>query len=66
MGDNGKLYAKVNTKMVAEALKDQHDIEVDKRKIVLPDKVDQSGTYSISIKLHKDVIATFELVVTEE
>jgi ribosomal protein L9 len=66
MGDSGKLYAKVNTKMVAEALKDQHDIEVDKRKIVLPDKIDQSGTYSIAIKLHKDVTATFELVVTEE
>jgi ribosomal protein L9 len=66
MGDKGKLYAKVNTKMVADALSTQHDIDVDKRKIVLPDKIDQIGTYSISIKLHKDVTATFELVVIEE
>lgn len=66
MGDNGKLYAKVNTKMVADALLSQHDIQVDKRKIELPAKIDQMGTYSISIKLHKDVTATFELVVIEE
>jgi ribosomal protein L9 len=66
MGESGKLYAKINTKMVAEALYEQHDIEVDKRKIVLPDKIDAMGTYSIAIKLHKDVTATFELVVTEE
>ncbi len=66
MGESGKLYAKINTKMVAEALYEQHDIEVDKRKIVLPDKIDAMGMYSIAIKLHKDVTATFELVVTEE
>lgn len=66
IGENGKLYAKVNTKMVADALMNQHDIQVDKRKIELPDKIDQVGTYSIDIKLHKDVTATFDLVVTEE
>jgi len=66
MGDNGKLYAKINTKMVADALMAQHDIQVDKRKIELPAKIDQMGTYSITIKLHKDVTATFELVVIEE
>lgn len=65
-GDSGKLYAKINTKMVADAFKDQHDIELDKRKIQLPSKIDAIGTYKIPVKLHKDVEATFELMVTKE
>jgi ribosomal protein L9 len=65
-GENGKLYAKINTKMVADAFKDQHDIELDKRKIQLPAKIDAIGTYKIPVKIHKDVEASFELMVTEE
>ena len=32
-GENGKLYGAVTNDMIAEALKEQHGIEVDKRKI---------------------------------
>lgn len=66
MGDSGKLFAKVNTKMIADAFSEQHDIALDKRKIQLPDKIDKMGTYAVDIKLHKDVTATFEVMVIEE
>lgn len=65
-GENGKLYAKINTKMVADAFKEQHDIELDKRKIQLPAKIDLIGTYKVAIKIHKNIEATFELMVVEE
>lgn len=65
-GDNGKLYAKINTKMVADTFKDQHDIELDKRKLQLPSKIESIGTYTIKVKIHKDVEASFELMVVEE
>lgn len=66
VGESGKLFAKVNTKMIADAFKDQHDIVIDKRKIQLAEKIESLGTYKVEIKLHKDVTATFEVMVTEE
>ena len=66
VGDSGKLFAKVNTKMIADAFQDQHDLSLDKRKIQLSQKIDALGTYKVDIKLHKDVSATFEVMVTEE
>ena len=66
VGETGKLFAKVNTKMIADAFKDQHDITLDKRKIQLAEKIESIGTYKVEIKLHKDVTATFEVMVIEE
>ncbi len=66
IADNGKFYGKINTKQIAEALKQQHSIEIDKRKIQLDDPVTALGTYKIDVKLHKDVTATFELLVLEQ
>lgn len=66
VGENGKLFAKVNTKMISDAFKNQHDMVLDKRKIQLNEKIESLGTYKVDIKLHKDVTATFEVMVIEE
>ncbi len=66
MGKNGKLFGKITSKQMADALKEQHDITVDKRKINTDQKIDALGTYTIEVKLHKNVSAQFELLVLEE
>ncbi len=65
IGEKGKFYGKVSTKQIADALKQQHNIEIDKRKIQLDQTIDALGTYKVHVKLHKDVIATFELLIVE-
>lgn len=65
MGEKGKLYGKLTTKHLAEALQDQLSLDIDKRKIQLPDKIEALGSYTVEVKLHKDVLATFELQVVE-
>ncbi len=65
IGETGKLYGKVSTKHIAEAMKEQHDLDIDKRKIVIPETIDTLGAYRIEVKLHKDVTASFELQVVE-
>ena len=65
IGDTGKFYGKVGTKQIADALKQQHNIDIDKRKIQLDQTIDALGTYKVNVKLHKDVIATFELLIVE-
>ena len=66
-GENGRIYGSVSTKDIAEALKKQQNIDVDKRKIVLPeDKILSLGTYPVTAKLYKDITAKFEIQVVDE
>ena len=65
LGKNGKMFGKITTKQIADAFKEQHNIEIDKRKIQLDEAISALGTYSVEVKLHKDIIAQFELLVLE-
>jgi ribosomal protein L9 len=66
IGENGKLFGKVNSKQIANAYKQQHNIVVDKRKINLKDNISSLGNYKVEVKLHKNVIAYIEVHVVEE
>ncbi len=50
-GENGKLYGSVTNEMIAEALKQQHGIDVDKRKIEPEEPIRQAGQSFVVIKL---------------
>ena len=65
IGETGKFYGKISAKHIADALLEQHEIEIDKRKIVMPDNLDTLGTHEVKVKLHRDVTASFELLVLE-
>ncbi|MCD8378854.1 MAG: 50S ribosomal protein L9 [Lachnospiraceae bacterium] len=64
-GENGKTFGSISTKEIAAALKSQHDIEVDKKKIVLPDAIKTFGTFEVSVKLHPQVTGTIRVKVEE-
>ncbi|MFW6298584.1 MAG: 50S ribosomal protein L9 [Bacillota bacterium] len=66
VGKQGKLFNKINTKQIAEAFEEQHGVALDKNKIQIDHAIDALGTYSVDVKLHKDVTATFELMVLEK
>lgn len=63
-GENGKTFGSVSAKEIAQALAEQ-GIEVDRKKIVLPDPIKEFGTFDIRIKLHKDVAAAVKVNVIE-
>ncbi len=65
-GEGGKTYGSVSTKEIAQAIKDQGGLEVDKKKIVLPEPIKTFGVHEISIKLHKEVAAKLKVKVVEE
>ncbi|MGM0495299.1 MAG: 50S ribosomal protein L9, partial [Bacillota bacterium] len=66
IGESGKLFGSINTKQIADELKKQYDINIDKRKIQLDDKINTLGNYDIDVKLHKDVKATIDVQVLEK
>ncbi len=65
-GDNGKLYGSITTKDIADAIKKQLKVEVDKKKIVLPDHhIKTISVSEVPIKLHAGVSAKITVVVEE-
>ncbi len=66
IGENGKLFGKINSKQIAHEYKKQNNIDIDKRKIQLKDNMSALGNYIIDVKLHKNVTAKIEVLVVEE
>lgn len=65
-GMDGRLYGSVTAKDIAEALKTQADITVDKRKIGLDDAIKTFGMHTVDVKLHTEVTGKINVMVIEE
>ena len=62
-GEQGKTFGSVTNKDVADALKKEHRVDVDRTKIVLGDPVRTLGTHSVEIRLLPDVRAKVMIAV---
>lgn len=66
-GANGKIFGSVNAIQVADALKEQHNIEVDRKKImIVGDNIKEIGAHTAKINLHREVKAEITLDVYAE
>lgn len=64
-GADGHLYGSVTSKDIAEALKRELGVDIDKRKITLKDSIRAYGAHDVEIKLYTDVVARFIVSVHE-
>lgn len=62
-GENGKIFGGVASKEIADTLRNEHKIEVDKKKIMLKDTIKTLGAFNIEIKLFEGVNAKLKLKV---
>jgi large subunit ribosomal protein L9 len=65
-GEGGKLFGSVSAKEIAEAAKAQTGLELDKKKMQLPESIKALGTYEVAVKLHAQVTAKLSVQVVEE
>ena len=65
-GPDKKLYGSVTSKDIAEALKKNHGIEIDKRKITLAEPIKSFGTFKADVKLFTDVAGKITVEVTSK
>ena len=63
-GKDGKLFGAVTNVDVASALKQQHGITLDRRKIEFEEPVKAMGPATAHVKLHREVTARIPLLVT--
>lgn len=65
-GEGGKTFGSVSTKEIAAAAKEQIDMELDKKKMQLPEPIKSFGMTEVSIRLHPKVTGKFTVHVVEE
>ena len=64
-GENGRTFGSVSTKEIAAAVKEQCNLEIDKKKIQLPEALKNFGSYEVAVKLHVQVTAKLTVKVVE-
>lgn len=66
VGEGGKTFGSVSTKEIASAVKDQLNLDVDKKKVQLKDSIKTLGEHTVPIKVHTKVTANLKVIVNEE
>ena len=61
-GDNGRLFGAITSKDVAELIKKQYNVEIDKKKIVM-DTIKQAGTFEIEVKIYPEVSTKMKIII---
>ena len=64
-GEGGKAFGSVSSKEITKAIQDQLGMEIDKKKLVLPEPLKTFGTHEVPIKLHRDVTVKLAVKVVE-
>ena len=65
-GENGKIFGGVTSKEIAESLKSQYGIEVDKKKVDVKETIKVLGRFSVDIKLYEGVVAKLTISIEKE
>lgn len=64
-GDNGKLFGSVTNKEIASELKKQHNLNVDRKKIVLQEPIKQLGELVLDVKLYPEITGKLKVKIEE-
>ena len=65
VGEGDVLYGSVTNADIAQVLA-AHGVQVDKRKIQLDDPIRALGTFTVAVKLHRDILANVQVAVVKE
>ncbi len=65
-GESGKLFGSITAKDIADALKKQHNIDIDKRKIVLNGDIKTTGDITVDAKLYPQIIGKIKVSITAQ
>ena len=64
-GEGGKIFGSISSKEIAQAAQEQLGIQLDKKKMQLPNAIKSVGTHMVPIKLHPTVTAELKVHVKE-
>ncbi|MDR2903924.1 MAG: 50S ribosomal protein L9 [Clostridiales bacterium] len=62
-GESGRIFGSVTNKEIAQALEEQTEFKIDRKKILLDDPIKTKGEHSVNIKLHPEVTAKLNIEI---
>ena len=65
-GETGKLFGSVTVGMICDGMKNQFDVELDKRNIGLDQPIRDLGDHEVELKLHSDISGLLKVKVESE
>lgn len=65
-GEGGKLFGSITSKDIADGLKSQHKIEIDRRKIELKDNIKSLGNIQVDVRVYAEILAKLNVSVKEQ
>ncbi|MCI8491223.1 MAG: 50S ribosomal protein L9 [Lachnospiraceae bacterium] len=65
-GKGGKTFGSVSTKEISAAAKDQLNLDLDKKKMILEEPIKSLGMHEVPIRLHSKITGTIRVHVSEE
>jgi large subunit ribosomal protein L9 len=65
-GEGGRLFGSITAKDIADQIKKEHNLELDKRKLGLDDSIKNVGDYQVKIHLYKGISAEITVKVIAE
>ena len=65
-GENGRVFGSIGAKEIAAAAKEQHGLDLDKKKIQLAEPIKSFGMVEVPIKLHTQVTGRLYVLVQEQ
>ena len=65
-GTSGKIFGSVNNTQVVNAIKENFDIDVERRKVQLPEDIKEIGTYEAVVNFHEQVKANVNLELIQD
>lgn len=66
VGEGGKTFGSVSTKEIAQAVKEQLSLDLDKKKMVLDEPIKNLGVHNVKLKLHPQVTGSLKVKVVEK
>ena len=63
-GDSGRLFGSITSMDIAQALAEQHDIKIDKKKFVLDSPIKEAGEHTVKVKVYPEISADLKVNVT--
>ena len=65
-GTSGRIFGSITQLQIRNLLQEQFGVDVERRKIVLPDEAKELGTYQFTMRLHPDVVQEMDMELVQE
>lgn len=65
-GEGGKTFGSISTKEISDVLKEEFNLEIDKKKLQLSEPIKSLGDHLVIVKLHPEVTTKLKVKVSEQ